>query len=204
MRVEHTVRDAHFGAVTIAAGEGADGEGAGETGEGAGETAWVSVSGAHLPTAHIARRGTLAESRSSSTPPIGTRDPGLLHARLDGSDVHLEIGAGRLARSSFRVRARRDTTWWTLTPSDPHSSRLVLGRRYAGNNESAVLTRGADGSVGLAWTDPVRLGRLRADAPAPTPESAAIGYLLAAAFDTGAELAIVRLFTEGTDLLLPG
>ncbi|MDT9593476.1 hypothetical protein RDV89_10395 [Nocardioides zeae] len=184
---EHPVEDRRFGALLLGVAPDA-----------------VEVRGAQVPTTRIERTGPLDERRDSSRPPIGTRDPAGLVLTADGVPLDLEPGRGRLARGSYRVRVRRDDEAWMLTPSDPYSSRFVRGRRYRGDNELASLTRSPDGTVALAWSETVGRGRFVARAPEPEPLEASLAYALAAAFDTGAELAVVRLVSEGADLLLPG
>lgn len=178
---EDVVEDTRYGAITVA----------GEPGT------WVQVSGPAVPTGRIERRPGTARDQRHAAAPVGTRDAGLLSATLGGAPVRLEVGPGRLLRRSYRVTGAIGDAVLTLSPRTPYSSRVLRGRRGRRRHDLGLATRAPSGGVGIAWA-----GRDGADGP--TAPEAALAYLLAGAFDTGAELAVVQLVTEGPDLLFPG
>lgn len=158
------------------------------------------VRGTGIPTATIERIG---DGTAAASPPIGTREAAELVATLGGRTLRVQPGAGRISRRSFRVVASLGDETWLLTPASSEASRLVRGARYDGRNELAMLTRDAEGGIVCAWSEEVSVGPVRIDALEPTPEEAAIGHLLAAAFQTGAGFAFMHVL-EQLELLLPG
>ncbi|MDJ0460564.1 hypothetical protein [Streptomyces sp. H27-C3] len=128
------------------------------------------VEGPGLPLAVLTRAG---EARDHRQAPIGTRDADRLTLTIGDDPATLALGAGRLKRSSFRAVVDLAGLAYTFEPTGRHRSVLRRdGRQVAlfiwtGNSESAAIWRPADGV-------------------SPRPEDAAVGYLLATAFGTGA------------------
>ncbi|MFD6885635.1 hypothetical protein [Streptomyces sp. NPDC059957] len=87
---------------------------------------------------------------------------------VDGVVVRLVPAKGFLTRRSYRVDADR----YRMVPCSLGESRLLLGGERIG-----VFTSVGDGRVGAEWQHESRR----------TPDDAAVGYALAAAFGTGAE-----------------
>ncbi|MEV6728370.1 MULTISPECIES: hypothetical protein [unclassified Streptomyces] len=87
---------------------------------------------------------------------------------IDGAVVRLVPAKGFLTRHSYRVDADR----YRLVPFSLSESSLLLDGERIG-----VFTSVGDGRVWAEWHDETRR----------TPDDAAVGYALAAAFGTGAE-----------------
>lgn len=123
------------------------------------------VEGEGIPKAVVRRAdGTPLESHV----PIGTRATGFLTMTVAGAEVQLVPAKGFLTRRSYRVDAGR----YRLVPCSLGESRLLLDGERIG-----VFTSVGDGRVWAEWQHESRR----------TPDDAAVGYALAAAFGTGAE-----------------
>ncbi|MDX3532907.1 hypothetical protein PV721_00655 [Streptomyces sp. MB09-01] len=123
------------------------------------------VEGEAVPRAVVRRA---AGTRLESHVPIGTRDMGRVTMTVDGAGVQLLPAKGFLTRRSYRVDAGR----YRLVPCSLGESRLLLDGKRIG-----VFSSVGDGRVWARWQQESRR----------TPEDAAVGYALAAAFGTGAE-----------------
>lgn len=151
-----TCEDAEFGPVTIATPAAVPGQ--------------ARVSGPGLPPALITRAG---ETRDHRQAPIGTRDADRLTMTVGGTPATLTLGAGRLTRSSFKAAVAVSGLAYTCEPTGRHRS---------------VLRRDGQQVALFIWTGNARSSALwrPADEVGPRPEDAAVGYLLATAFGTGA------------------
>ncbi|MFF8831844.1 hypothetical protein [Streptomyces sp. NPDC015131] len=129
----------------------------------------VDVTGPGLPHVRIART---AGTEADPLVPIGTRDPALLTLTVDGRPQRLTPAKGRLSRRSYRVDARVDGTRYRLVPCSYGESRLLRDGRRLGELESS-----GDGRVSAEWREGARV----------SPQDAAVGTALAAAFGTGAQ-----------------
>ncbi|WP_063763007.1 hypothetical protein [Streptomyces rimosus] len=130
----------------------------------------LTVHGERVPTAELRRAPEAVPARSL---PFGTRDATALRLTVDGHPGHITPGGGRLARRSHRVDVIYGGILYRLLPDSPGGSRLVKdGRRIADFS--------SDGA-GHVWAD------WHPDVAPPLREDAAVGYVLATAFGTGAE-----------------
>lgn len=132
------------------------------------DVALARVEGPGLPTATIVREG---EARDHAQAPLGTRDAGRLTMTVGGDAAGLHLGPGRLTRSSFGVRAELPGRAYRFEPVSSHSS--VLG---CDGQQVAAFVSGED-ELSAAW---------RPEESSPSPQDAAVGYLPATAFGTGA------------------
>lgn len=132
------------------------------------DSAVVRVEGPGVPTATLVRTGDV---RDHPQAPVGTRDAARLTMTVGGDTAGLHLGAGRLTRSSFSVSADLPGRAYVLKPAGAFSS--VLRRN---GQQVAVFVNGGD-ELSAAW---------RPESASPSAEDAAVGYLLAAAFGTGA------------------
>ncbi|MGX1977148.1 hypothetical protein [Streptomyces kronopolitis] len=166
-----TVDDDHFGPVTLSL-----------PGVGGNE---VHVGAAALPSAILRRTGVERDHRQA---PIGTRDPARLAMYLEGRAVSLTSGRGRVRKASFRVGV--------------HAG----GRRYAFMPTSkAVSTLHRDGKMvaRFVWTADRKSAAIWSPDPSyvPQAEDAAVGYLLAASFGTGAAGAFSLLLDAVSEII---
>lgn len=140
--------------------------------------------GAGASTAVVQRIGDVEVQKHI---PIGTRRAAHLTMQVDGTAARLEPGPGRWARRSFTVTAIHGGTTYRLRPKSPDVSRLTRGGVHLGDFQTAQ-----DGRITVTWQPDVQV----------SSADAAVGYLLAAAFGTGAQLFFAMLFglAEG----LPG
>lgn len=137
------------------------------------EAGLAQAAGTALPTATLHRAGP---ARRNSYAPIGTRSAADLALDVDGAPAELVLGPGGVTRRSYRVDVRRAGPTLRLQPSGAERSTLLrdgtrLGRLWA--------VPGA--GVSAQWTE------------AAGPDDAAVGYLLATAFGTGAQHVLVSL-----------
>jgi hypothetical protein len=134
----------------------------------------MRVEGDAIPTV-VVRRSAEAVMRQHIL--IGTRDPEHLAMTLDGIEVPLRPGPGRVTRHSYRAEVDHDGTTYTLIPTSEVSSAFFRGEHGIGQ-----FTTLADGEVRAEWFAP------------PSPEEAAVGYALAACFGSGAEHPLLAFF----------
>ncbi|RSS79423.1 hypothetical protein EF918_17520 [Streptomyces sp. WAC06614] len=144
----------------------------------------VNVRGPGLPDALLTRA---AQARPNRYAPIGTRDGSHLSLTIDSRSAAVAPARAWLPRRSYRVDTRAGSTRYRLTPCSPAASKLLKGKKRIGEFSS----RG-DGSVTATWRQNVH----------PTPQDAAMGYLLAAAFGTGSR-PLGDLLLDALDALLP-
>ncbi|MBB5121399.1 hypothetical protein AF335_13670 [Streptomyces eurocidicus] len=144
----------------------------------------LDVSGPAIP--HVTLRRAPGR-RTHEHVPIGSRDAAALTLTVDGAEVPLALGRGRITRRSYAVTVRAADGRYRLVPSSDADSRLSRnGSRLGG------LTARHSGIV-----EPARWRR-RAKV---MPVDAALGYALAAAFGTGARSAPGMLLEAGLDLV---
>lgn len=123
----------------------------------------------------IERHGSPKQARHV---PIGTRDAAALSLHLDGAPVILRPGPGRYMRGSYRVIVRHGGSTYRFRPKSPDTSRLTRDGDRLGDFE----VRG-DGTIDVSWHDGVT----------PAAQDAAVGFVLAAAFGTGAQFFVMML-----------
>ncbi|MFD3543056.1 hypothetical protein ACFWUQ_26665 [Streptomyces sp. NPDC058662] len=129
----------------------------------------IDVQGGAIPPATLRRRtGPPADPAIA----IGTRDPALLTLLVDGRPTDLRPAKGRLSRRSYRVEATCDGARYRLVPDSLTTSRLTRGGVHLGD-----FSCDGDERPGAVWKD----------GPDIRPADAAIGYVLASAFGTGAQ-----------------
>lgn len=138
--------------------------------------------------------------------PIGTRDAAALTLLVAGEPAVVRPGRGGLMRGSHRVRVRHGGDDLLFTPSSPTTARLVRGRSYRGDNEMGTFERVDGDLLPAVWSTDVSVlgGRFRAGAPIPEPWEAAVGYVLAAAFGTGAQFLLMLMLEGGEQVSGPG
>ncbi|WP_262387254.1 hypothetical protein [Streptomyces sp. TRM49041] len=146
----------------------------------------VTVHGDAVPG--IAVRRADGVDRVDAHIPVGTRDGALLSLTVDGADVPIRPGKGRLTRGSFRVDVPYDGIVYRLVPDSMAESRLLRGRQRIGGFSSD-----GDGVVLARWEEGVRVRAVEA----------ALGYALAAAFGTGAQ-PMWLLMADALGDLIPG
>lgn len=135
------------------------------------EAGVLVVDGEGVPRADVRRAaGTPLESHV----PIGTRAPGRLTMRVEGTAVSLRPSKGFLTRRSYQVDTGSGAKGYghRLVPVSLGTSRLLRD-----GTPLSVFTSTGDGSVTAEWETGIE----------PGPYDAAVGYALAAAFGTGAE-----------------
>jgi hypothetical protein len=182
--VAHESTDVIFGAVTVAVDVAAG---------------RVSVQGERIPTTIVERT---AEVPLQAYVPIGTRNPDALRLTVGGAREWLRPSRGRISRRSYRVRARVGSADLLFTPRSPTESRLVRGTSYRGDNGLGGFARLTGGAVVVEWSREVSALGVTAPAAEPSPEEAAVGYAVAAAFGTGARIFLAAVF-EGAETSAP-
>ncbi|CAM5487562.1 hypothetical protein [Streptomyces abikoensis] len=135
-----------------------------------GDEGIAEVTGDGIPPA-VLRRALKTLPRTSV--PIGTRDAAALTLTIGGAPAGLSPGKGRFTRRSYAVVATYERHTYRLVPRGDVFSRLTLDGTPLGD-----FTSPGHGHPGRATWKP------RAKV---LPQDAAIGYVLAAAFGTGAE-----------------
>ncbi|MEV4925576.1 hypothetical protein AB0L03_22560 [Streptomyces roseoverticillatus] len=135
-----------------------------------GDEGVAEITGQGLPQA-VLRRALKTVPRASV--PIGTRDAAALTLTVGGTHAGLSLGKGRFTRRSYAVEAAYEGHAYRLVPRGETFSRLSLDGTVLGD-----FTSPGHGRPGRATWKP------RAKA---LPQDAAIGYVLAAAFGTGAK-----------------
>lgn len=128
----------------------------------------VEVRGPSLPPARL-RRGV--DGRVDRYSRIGSRDRAHLTLRVGDAEAVIAPAPGGVTRRSYRVDARVHSVAYRLVPNGPSTSALRRDRAQIG-----TLVADEDGGVTAIW----------ATSPTVRPTDAAVGYLLAAAFGTGA------------------
>ncbi|MFF1945959.1 hypothetical protein ACFVWF_27865 [Rhodococcus qingshengii] len=160
----------------------------------------VTVFGDSVPTASIGRIG---DEPVRSDVPIGTRDGKNLRLTLDGNEFDVQPSLGRFSRRSYRVEVTGHGHSWLFTPASPTAHRLVQGSRYTGHNEIGMFTRSED-DVTVEWSQEISVAGVVARKVDSVPMDCALGYLLSAAFGTGAQLMLAAVFTGAAAALFPG
>ncbi|WP_433604888.1 hypothetical protein [Prescottella agglutinans] len=110
---------------------------------------------------------------------------------------------GRFSRRSYRVDVTGHGHSWLFTPATATAHRLVQGSRYTGNNEIGMFTA-TENEVTVEWSQEVRFAGAVAGKVDSTPLDCALGYLLAAAFGTGAQLMLAAVVAGAAETLFPG
>lgn len=122
---------------------------------------------------------------------------------LDGNEFDVQPSLGRFSRRSYRVEVTGYGHSWLFTPASPTAHRLVQGSRYTGHNMIGMFTADDD-VVTVEWAQEVRFAGAAARKVDSAPLDCALGYLLAAAFGTGAQLMLAAIVTGATGALFPG
>jgi hypothetical protein len=152
----------------------------------------VEVWGATIPSASLWRQPTAKPDRFCA---IGSRDGARLTLRVGGEECSIMPGRGGITRRSYRVDARVDGVVYRLVPDGSASSALRRdGRRIAeviadhegGVRAHWVTRRTATSGAGARARNDDRI----------TPMDASVGYLLAAAYGTGAPR-LLEVFVHG-------
>lgn len=130
----------------------------------------LAIEGHNLPPSpsSLRRFGTAAVE---DWIPIGTRDGKSLELIVDGSTAKISPSKGGLSRRSFKVDAEFAGVAYRMMPNAILGSKLLKDRNHLGDFTYI------DWVVSVEWRDDVAI----------SPTDAVIGYLLAAAFGTGAE-----------------
>ncbi len=160
----------------------------------------VTVCGESIPTASINRT---SDAAVRSDVPIGTRDGGQLRLMLGGNEFDVRPSPGRFSRRSYRVEVTGHGHSWLFTPASPTAHRLVQGSRYTGHNEIGIFTSDED-EVRVELSQEISVAGAVAHKVDSTPLDCALGYLLTAAFGTGAQLMLAAIVTGATGALFPG
>ncbi|MGW0366468.1 hypothetical protein [Streptomyces sp. NPDC002990] len=147
------IKDTHFGAITVRQ-DGQD---------------RIEVAGEGIPRVVLERD---PESDTDPQTAIGTRDPARLTLRIDGREVALIPGKGRLSRRSYRVDVEYEGARYRLVPDSVPSSRLTRDGVHLGD-----FSCDGDEMVIADWKEHAPL----------RPADASIGYTLASAFGTGGQ-----------------
>ncbi|PSJ25847.1 hypothetical protein B7P34_26010 [Streptosporangium nondiastaticum] len=135
-----------------------------------GDEGVAEVTGPGLPPA-VVRRALKTALKPSV--PIGTRDAAALTLTVGGSPAGLSLGKGRFTRRSYAVEAAHEGHAYRLVPRGETFSRLSLDGAVLGD-----FTSPGHGRPGrAAWKPRAKV----------LPRDAAIGYVLTAAFGTGAK-----------------
>lgn len=139
------------------------------------EDGLVVVSGSEIPTAALLRRDGATPDPHA---PIRSRDA--THLDLDVAGVASEVlpARGGLTRRSYRVDVQHDGASYRLVPSTRDKSTLLRNGTKLGR-----LWAVTDGGVLADWKPGAHVD----------PQDAAIGYLLAASFGTGAQHVVVSI-----------
>jgi hypothetical protein len=148
------------------------------------ESGLVDVRGPAIPAASL-QRGTGPGTDAGSR--IGSRDQRDLCLLVGGAEARIAPAPGRLSRRSYRVDALVNGVRFRLVPDAPSRSALYrdgrrLGRFWADDSGGV----GAEWSDGRVAPDGWGLEIRRRDRQEVEPLDAAVGYLLAAAYGTGA------------------
>ncbi|WP_328812489.1 hypothetical protein [Rhodococcus sp. NBC_00297] len=130
-------------------------------------------------TASIRRTG----ERKRDTP-IGTRSESALEAFVDGREVVMIPGFGRLLKKSYRVRIEFDRRVLTLAATTLNDSRFLDGSTDTGRNAFGDLTLAHD-SIEIAWAVPFQFMSQTIEPPVPSREDVLVAVCAAAAFGTG-------------------
>jgi hypothetical protein len=143
---------------------------------------WVEITGDTIPPVTIEREPGAEPDR---TVRLGSRDQDHITLLLDGTPLPLHPGRTGWSRRSHRVRVEHAGTILQLRPVSDASSRLLCGRRVFG----PLRTRRRLGK--FSEKDPKSFtSHWYRWSRRPTPEEAALGYALAAAFGSGADTLI--------------
>ncbi|MGW3271272.1 hypothetical protein ACWDFH_07330 [Streptomyces kronopolitis] len=129
----------------------------------------LTVSGEKIPTVALVRA---EDADTSDHIPIGTRCARHLSLTLDSSPARIMPSRGRILRRSYRVDVEYAGVRYRLTPDSMGSSRLLKDGIAIGE-----LSSPGDGEVLADWPEDSEI----------LPQDAAVGYILAAAFGTGAQ-----------------
>jgi hypothetical protein len=149
------------------------------------EAGIVEVNGPHIPSSALCRTPGCPASRGSR---IGCRNPQELTLQVGGTTARITPAAGGFTRRSYRVEAIVDPVTYRLMPNQPGRSALTRdGHRIA------CIWADHDGGVRVEWanphpheSDPAGLVAEQAAHKKLEPRDASIGYVLAAAYGTGA------------------
>lgn len=178
------ITDARFGAIAIERAE---------------DDRTVNVSGEAIPTGSLARTGG---ARRRGDVPIGTRDPRYLHLEIDGRTYDVRPAAGRLTRRSYRIDIAGHGQSWLFDPAARHGHRLLRGERATAPVELGVFGAGRV-AIAAQWAEPSHTGDTSKEPDVITADDCALGYLLSAAFGTGAQALPMAIFQGTVDILIP-
>jgi hypothetical protein len=142
-----------------------------------GRIAAVAVAGDATTNAVVERVG---EPRIAKHVPIGTRQVAHLRMRVNEVAAELRPGLGRYARGTYKVTVVHNGATYRLRPRNAYTSRLNRDGMRLGD-----FRRTSDGVVHVDWFERNR--------DSVTPTDAAVGYVLAAAFGTGAQYFLVMV-----------
>ncbi|MGW7356416.1 hypothetical protein ACWGI0_07065 [Streptomyces sp. NPDC054802] len=152
----------------------------------------AEVSGPGIPTAQLLRTdgdradGSAAQdTRTDDVTPVGTRSARRLSLTVGGTTALLQPARGRLSRRSYRVDATVGDVTYRLVPHTLDASRLLRDGARLG-----VFQADGDAQVIAVWSDGV-----------PEPVDISVGYLLAAAFGTGAQHFLAAVVDVGAEAL---
>ncbi|NLE81647.1 MAG: hypothetical protein GX610_19110 [Rhodococcus sp.] len=118
--------------------------------------------------------------------PLGSRDSAAISAHVNGRELKLKIGSGRLLERSYRVVAEFDGRCVSLRPKDTESTTYLNGRPHAIEKEFGEFTACTDGTIDVFWALPKKVLHTTVEPPVPTVEELLVGYGLSTAFGTGA------------------
>lgn len=164
-----------------------------------GTAARMTIAGESIPTSSIQRIGGAA---TRTDVPIGTRNPARLRLLIDDHDFDMHPAPGGFSRRSHRVTVTGRGHTWLFAAATPTAHRLVRGSRYTGGNEIGMFTE-FEHAVTAEWTHDIRFAGIVADQEDSTPLDCSLGYLLAAAFGTGAQLMLFALFGNAVESIFP-
>lgn len=143
------------------------------------EDGCVEVGGTNIPSATLQR---LDGAKPDPHSPIGTRDAEHLALRVAGTAARISPGAGRVSRRSYRVDVEHGEVRYRLVPDSFDTSKLLRNGTKIGR-----LCADAEGGVSAQWEQNRRV----------ESQDATVGYLLAAAFGTGAQhflMTVIEIF----------
>ncbi|WP_072808977.1 hypothetical protein [Rhodococcus zopfii] len=134
--------------------------------------------------------------------PLGTRDAAAVSARVNGRELTLTIGSGRLFKRNYRIVAEFDGRFVSLRPKDIEATTYLNGKPHEIEKEFGEFTLRAGGTVEVFWALPRKVLHKTVEPPVPTVEELLVGYALAAAFGTG-DLSLTTIVMGAVASMMP-
>ncbi len=117
---------------------------------------------------------------------------------MNGRELTLTIGSGRLFKRNYRIVAEFDGRFVSLRPKDIEATTYLNGKPpHEIEKEFGEFTLRAGGTVEVFWALPRKVLHKTVEPPVPTVEELLVGYALAAAFGTGGDLSLTTIVMGG-------